>query len=190
MKPTALLLTSLLSASLLSASQNSDESQMSIKKEGLQYIKMLGGTLKSQLQMHMKADKTGLSAIGFCSAKAEEITKEVNQKLPKHASVRRTSLKIRNENNSPDPLDIKIMKEYETSIAAKTFLPTDIKVVKEGDTTRIYKPLITEGSCLKCHGNNIHNEIQKVIDANYPNDKAIGFNAGSLRGVIVAEIKK
>jgi len=197
MKTTTLLITSLLTTSFLLASANdptnsstSDTTQMSVKEEGMKYIKMLGGTLKEQLQIHMKADSTGLSAMGFCSAKAEDITKEVNKKLPAYASVRRTALKIRNSDNLPDALDIKVMKEYEASIAAKTFSPTDIKVVKEGDTTRIYKPLITQDVCLKCHGSTISKEIQNEITAHYPNDKAVAFEKGSLRGVIVSEIKR
>jgi len=190
MKTTALLFISLLSTSLINASENTDNTQMKIKQEGIQYIKMLGGTLKSQLQTHMKADKSGLSAMGFCSARAEEITKEVNEKLPKYASVRRTALKIRNTNNKPDPLDIEIMKEYEKSIENNTFKPNDIKMVKDAETTRVYKPLVTEGACLKCHGSNVQKEIQEVIAANYPQDQAVGFKEGSLRGVIVAEIKK
>ena len=103
MRLTTFLLTSLLSTSLVLASSknlsNDTKVEMSIKQEGIKYIKMLGGTLKKQLQTHMEADKTGLSAIGFCSVKAEVITKEINKKLPAYASVRRTALKIRNENN-------------------------------------------------------------------------------------------
>ena len=194
MRSTTFLLTSLLSTSLVLASSknlsNDIKSEMTIKQEGIKYIQILGGTLKNQLQIHIKSDKTGLSAIGFCSLKAEGITKEVNKELPVYASVRRTALKIRNDNNTPDSIDIKVMKEYEASIAAKTFLPTDIKIVKEGDTIRIYKPLITQGICLTCHGSNISKEIQNEITTNYPNDKAVAFEKGSLRGVIVSEIKR
>jgi len=190
MKTTALLFISLLSTSLINASENTDNTQMKIKQEGMQYIKMLGGTLKGQLQTHMHSDKTGLSAMGFCSARAKEITKEVNEKLPEYASVRRTALQIRNPHNKPDSLDIEVMKAYEKSISDKTFQPNDIKMIKDGDTTRIYKPLMTETACLKCHGSNVQKEIQDVIATNYPDDQAIGFKEGSLRGVIVAEIKK
>ncbi len=197
MKLNTLLLTTLLGTSITFASDtNTTEDnnttatvEMSIKQEGMKYIKMLGSTLKSELQTHMKADKTGLSAMGFCTVKANEITEEVNTKLPKYALVRRTALKTRNENNKPDALDIKVMEAYEASIAAKTFLPTNIKVVKEGNTTRVYKPLITQAVCLKCHGSNISKEIRSEITANYPKDKAIAFKEGSFRGVIVSEIK-
>ena len=189
-----LLFTPLLATSLALASANTPSkdstAEMPAKQEGIKYIKMLGGALKTQLQTHMKSDQSGLSAMGFCSAKAEDITKEVNMKLPKHASVRRTALKIRNENNTPDLLDIEVMQAYEKSISSNTFQPNDIKVIVDDNTTRVYKPLVTQKVCLKCHGSTISKEIQSLITANYPNDRAVGFKEGSLRGVIVSEIKK
>ena len=192
MKTHTLFLSALLSTSIALASEvkTSNPTEITAKQEGVKYIKMLGGALKSELQTHMKADKTGLAAMGFCTAQAESITKEINSKLPKYASVRRTAMKTRNPDNAADALDIKIMKEYEVSIAAKTFLPSDIKVIEEGDTTRVYKPLLTKGVCLKCHGTNISKELQGEIKTHYPKDQAFGFKQGSLRGVIVAEIKK
>lgn len=190
MKINLLLLTTLISTSMAFSSEITSTKEMNVKQEGIKYIKMLGGTLKGELQTHMKADKTGLSAMGFCTAKADDITNEVNSKLPKYASVRRTALKTRNPNNAADALDQKVMAEYEASIEAKTFLPADIKVLEEGDTTRVYKPLLTQGVCLKCHGSDISQEIQDEIKIHYPKDQAIGFKEGSLRGMIVAEIKK
>ena len=192
MKINTLLITTLVSTSIALASEanTTPPAELTVKQEGMKYIKMLGGVLKNELQIHMKADKTGLAAMGFCTAKADDITKEVNSKLPKYASVRRTAMKTRNPNNAADALDKKVMAEYEASIKAKTFLPADIKVVKESETTRVYKPLVTKGVCLKCHGTDISKEIQGEIKTNYPKDQAIGFKEGSLRGMIVAEIKK
>ncbi len=192
MKINTLLITTLLSTSIALASEvnTTPPVELTVKQEGMKYIKMLGGVLKSELQTHMKADKTGLAAMGFCTAKADDITKEVNSKLPKYASVRRTAMKTRNPNNAADALDQKVMAEYEASIEAKTFLPADIKVVTAGETTRVYKPLVTKGVCLKCHGNELSKEIQGEITTHYPKDQAVGFKQGSLRGMIVAEIKK
>ena len=164
--------------------------ETTVKEEGVKYIKMLGGTLKSELQTHMKQDKTGVAATGFCATKATEITKEVNTKLPKYAKVRRTALKLRNKNNIADDIDKKVMHEYTAEIEAKTFKPNDIKVIKDGNTTRVYKALITKPVCLKCHGSNVSKEIQKIITTTYPDDKAMDFKEGSFRGVIVSEIRK
>ncbi len=192
MKVKTLLLAALLSTSMTLASEaNTTPAKMTIKQEGVKYIKMLGGALKTQLQTEMKADKTGVGAVTFCTTKATKITAEVNSKLPAYAKVRRTALKLRNEkDNSADALDTKIMQEYVASIKAKTFTPKDIKVVEDGDITRVYKPLLAKPVCLVCHGSKISPAIQEEITKGYPHDKAVNFEEGSLRGVIVAEIKK
>jgi len=182
------LKTVLLSALLVSSTLTADEA--SIKKEGVGYIKILGKALKTQMKEQMKMDKTGLGAMGFCSSSAEVISNDINKELPENILVRRTALKIRNDNNQPDEIDEKVMNEYQASIDAKTFKPTDIKVVVDGNTTRVYKALVTEKVCLKCHGTNIIAPIAKEIKTHYPEDRAIGFTEGSLRGVIVAEISK
>ncbi len=192
MKINTLLLTTLLSTSMALASEaNTTSPEMTVKQEGIKYIKMLGGTLKTELQTEMKADKTGVGAVTFCTTKANKITEEINTKLPAYAKVRRTALKLRNaKDNSADALDTKIMEEYVASIDAKTFTPKDIKVVQDGDVTRVYKPLLAKNVCLVCHGSKISPAIQEEITKGYPHDKAVNFKENSLRGVIVAEIKK
>jgi len=188
MKLKTLLLSSLLVSSTMAADINTT-APLTVKQEGIKYIKMLGVALKSELKAHMKADKTGVAAAGFCTSKATEITKAVNEKLPTYAKVRRTALKLRNDKaNTADALDIKVMNEYIAAIEAKTFTPKDIKVVTEGSVTRVYKPLLTKSVCLKCHGSKVSKEISDIVSAAYPNDKAIDFKEGHLRGVIVSEI--
>ncbi|MCF6205834.1 MAG: DUF3365 domain-containing protein [Sulfurovum sp.] len=182
-------ITTLLSATLILGS--TAYAQENVKQEGIKYIKMLGGALKTQLKAKMKEDPSGLTALAFCTGSADQITNEVNAKLPKYAKVRRTALKVRNDKvNTPDETDEKVMKEYEDAIAAKTFTPKDIKVVEVGDTTRVYKPLVTKKVCLKCHGSDLSPKIKEALKSAYPHDHAVGFKEGDLRGVIVAEIKK
>ena len=163
---------------------------MPVTKEGIGYIKMLGKALKTELKTHMKKDPSGLEAMAFCSGSADTITKEVNAKLPSHAKVRRTALKVRNDKvNTPDETDVKVMGKFEKAIAEHQLNEKSIEVVKVGDTTRIYKPLVTKKVCLKCHGSDLSPKIAEAIKSAYPNDRATGFKEGSLRGVIVAEIK-
>ena len=183
------LRTLILSAVLLGVAAHAETP--TVKQEGIGYIKMLGGALKSELQAKMKEDPTGIAAATFCKEHAVDITKEVNTKLPEYASVRRTALKIRNTNNKADMTDEKVMNAYIEAIEAKKYDPKDaIKVVEEGDTTRVYKPLFVQKACLKCHGTAVSAKISTLIKKGYPDDKAIGFKEGAFRGVIVAEIKK
>lgn len=178
-----------LSALLVSTLSAND---MSVKQEGVKYIKMLGKELKSNLVAHMKADPTGVEAMGFCTGKAESITTEINGKLPEGVSVRRTSLKTRSEKNSPDVTDIKVMEAYNNKIKEGKFDPKDIQVVELENSHRVYKPLLIKKACMKCHGDekNISPQIKSLISKVYPKDMAVNFKEGDLRGVIVSEMKK
>ena len=190
MKLKTLLFTSLLTASAMAAESNTTQA-LNVKQEGIKYIKMLGGALKTELKAHMKKDPTGLDALAFCTGSADSITKKVNAQLPSYAKVRRSALKVRNgSSNTPDATDKKVMKAYEEAIASRTFTPKDIKVVEEGNVTRVYKPLVTKAVCLKCHGTTLSPQISKALKSAYPEDKATGFKEGELRGVVVAEIAK
>lgn len=186
----SLVLTSLICATVIYAG---DTNATTAKvQEGVKYIKILGKTLKSNLKAEMKADKTGLKGMHFCSTKADELTKEVNIKLPKGVSVRRTALKLRADDNKADTIDINFMNEILSDMKDKKKNIAKPKLVETNDTYRVYKPLFIEPACMKCHGNNktINPEVQKIITEKYPNDKAIGFKEGDLRGLIVAEMKK
>lgn len=185
-----LFMASLLCTAGLHASQSHGTKTLSESQEGIKYIKMLGGTLKSQLKAQLQADPSGLGAIGFCTAQAQTITDEVNAQLPEYANVRRTSLRTRNSMNKPDEKDIEVMKEIEDSIKHKRAAAMMIRKVNTKETTRYYKPLLIEAACLKCHGENISPEIQAVIQESYPDENASHYTLGAFRGVIVSEIKK
>ncbi len=179
-------------ASILLLVSTLNANEMAIKQEGVKYIKMLGKELKTNLKSHMKADPTGVSAMGFCAGKAESITEEINAKLPEGVSVRRTALKTRSEKNSPDLIDIKVMEAYDEKAKAKKLDPKDIQVVEKDGVYRVYKPLLIGKACMKCHGDEakISSEIKAVITKVYPKDMAMNFKEGDFRGVIVSEIKK
>jgi len=182
----------LLSLTAISIMANAETANsQNVAQEGVKYIKMLGKELKSEVKKRMKDDPSGLQAAYLCSKSAEDITKRVNAKYPEGVRVYRTAIKYRNPNNKPDETDIKVMQEFEKEIKDKTFKKKPV-VVKVGDKTRVYVPLITQKLCLKCHGDpqKMDKKVLETIKAKYPNDKAINFKEGDLRGVIVAEMKK
>ena len=161
-----------------------------LKAEGIKYIMMLGKSLKTALQKEMKADPTGVKALEFCTQKADEITKEVNSKLPEGASVRRTALKVRAEDNVADAADEGIMEVFEKAANDKKLTPKNIIAIDMNDSVRVYKPLLVMPVCTKCHGENVSDELKAKITESYPKDQAMGFKEGDFRGVIVSEIKK
>ena len=183
-------ITILTMTALLTISLQADE--MAIKQEGVKYIKMLGKELKTNLKIHMKSDATGVEAMAFCTAKANLIIDEINKKLPKGTKVRRTALKTRNEKNNPDKIDTMVMEAYNEKAKNKKLNPKDIQMVESDGEYRVYKPLMINKVCLKCHGDaqNISKDIKAVIEKVYPKDMAMGFKEGDFRGVVVSHIKK
>ena len=158
--------------------------------EGVKYIKMLGTELKSHLKKALKADPSGVKALEFCASKAMQITKEVNSKLPDGASVRRTALRVRNPKNAPDPIDEGVMGVFAQRASEHKLTPQNIVKIDDGTHIRYYKPLLTQAVCLKCHGENVSDELKAKIKEFYPDDNALGFKNGDFRGVIVSSVKK
>ncbi len=176
-----------MSATLLSATTNKE-----IKHEAKNAIMKMGKTLK----MHMKQNMKGggpIQAATFCSQQARGIAQKVNNSYKKGVSVKRISLKYRNPANKPAKDERDVLKELHTTFDAKKALPK--MVVKKVSTNhyKVYKPiLINNGVCLKCHGvGAVRNEkAYKLIKSQYPNDKAIGYKKGDLRGAFVVDIIK
>ena len=175
---------------LLTGSLYASQMHMSATQEGMHAIKLLGKTLKTQLKEKLQLDTNAAEAITFCSTQAQAITQQVNDTLPSHVKVRRTSLDLRNPANHADETDISIMNKYKTAIkkqSSAAMMPTRVIV---GETTRIYKPLLVGAVCLKCHGKNVSEAVNSTVQVTYPTDKAMGMLLGDFRGVMVAEIEQ
>jgi hypothetical protein len=50
---------------------------------------------------------------------------------------------------------------------------------------RFMKAQGVQGVCLSCHSKNIAKNIKSAIDKHYPNDKAIGYSLGQIRGALI-----
>jgi hypothetical protein len=50
------------------------------------------------------------------------------------------------------------------------------------------EPLVIQEMCLTCHGSAIAPEVQAVLAAKYPADKATGYAVGDLRGIAWVEL--
>ncbi|RUM75252.1 MAG: hypothetical protein DSZ11_02635, partial [Sulfurovum sp.] len=94
--------------------------------------------------------------------------------------------------NKADALDKAIMQEIIADMNKTKIDVSKPLMVETPSGYRVYKPLFIKPVCLKCHGSSkeVSIEIQKVISSKYPNDKAIGYKEGDLRGLIVSEITK
>lgn len=117
-------------------------------------------------------------AVEFCNIQAMPLTDSIADHLKVY--IQRLSDKNRNPDNAiqtqMDSIAWEKMKSEKTDFT---------KQDKNGEVY-YYKPiLIAMPTCIKCHGgkNDISESTQKIINQKYPNDKAVGYQMGDLRGM-------
>lgn len=149
--------------------------------------KEMAQSLKKTLGEQLKAALTDggpVNAITVCEQIALPLTDSVSARHP-NASVRRTALRWRNPVNAPDEAARAIMIDWEAALASGA--PAQPQVTRSGDETRVLLPILTESVCLKCHGDpqSFSPELTSSLEQLYPEDHAVDFNEGDLRGALV-----
>lgn len=137
------------------------------------------GELKSAV-----AEKGLVEGMDICRQKVKSIAKPLLE--GKNFTLRRVSLKNRNENNVPDGWEAEMLAAFETRKAAGED-PAKITAAKVSDengvkTVRYLKAIPTQEMCLACHGEHLTPALTEKIKTLYPNDKAVGFKIGDIRG--------
>ncbi|MEQ1638779.1 MAG: DUF3365 domain-containing protein [Methylococcales bacterium] len=146
-------------------------------------VQTLGATLKSELEVAMKAGGP-LNALSICNTKALEIASKVS--LGQGLQVSRVSLKNRNPGNAANDWQIKVLNDFETRKVAGEDPTTLSYTEMVGDEFRFMKAIPTGNVCLGCHGTNISPAVTAKLAELYPLDKATGYKEGDLRGAFVA----
>lgn len=153
-------------------------------------IKGLAENLRSTLVNALKSSGP-VAAIEACQAAAPGIASE--QSAAHGATVARTALLVRNPANAPDAWERKVLESFAAKIDAGANPDTvDFgEMVEEGGrkTFRYMKaiPMAAE-PCMACHGTELKPEIAAEIAKRYPQDKAVGFTPGKLRGAFTVKI--
>ncbi|MGB6138177.1 MAG: DUF3365 domain-containing protein [Shewanella sp.] len=172
----------LLASLSLTANAESFSEQQQLEQQANQKIAEFSQALKGQLQAAIK--QGGLPAgVSVCQSVAPSIAA---QNSTDGWALKRTSLRVRNSNNSPDAWELAQLNQFEkikTASQQQTPIVASELDVK-GDTTtfRYMKAIPTQELCLGCHGSNITPELTTLIKQAYPDDKAINFELGDIRG--------
>jgi hypothetical protein len=154
-----------------------------LRNTSMEFMKTLKGVLISQMQTNGVVE-----AVAVCSDTAQVLTNSFG--INKGVFIRRVSLRNRNENNYPDEFEKRILNKFELLKQNNELNETTehFEVVKEDEFTylRYLKPILVQAECLNCHGNrnNMMPEVKEIISQNYPEDKAIGYSVGDLRGAV------
>ena len=144
-------------------------------------IQQLGGELKKSLEAQGPE-----GSISVCKDKAPTIAASLSKSSG--FDVKRVSPKNRNPKGVPDAWEAEAQAALEKRLAAGEKPETlDLwQVVKTsgGKEFRYAKALVVQPVCLTCHGENIADGVKARLAAEYPMDKATGYSAGMVRGII------
>lgn len=145
----------------------------------------LTADLMSALRAEMQAGGPG-AAIRVCSEVAQEIAAVHSTG---GMTVRRVSRRPRNPAGRPDAYEGARLEEWEETVAAGEELPADSIErldTEDGPVLRAMRPITIQPLCLQCHGDpeSFSPEVRAVLAERYPEDEAVGYEAGDLRGAI------
>lgn len=151
------------------------------KKTAQAFMQTLGGALKKQLEMGGAE-----SAIGVCKQVAPALASEYSRD---GRTVKRVSLKARNMvQGTPDTWERSVLESFDHQ-QNKPIGEMEVAQVmsdSEGRWFRFMKAIPTQPMCLQCHGQpaDISAGVRQLLLQEYPQDKAIGYSAGQVRGAI------
>ena len=139
----------------------------------------LGARLKSELE------RAGpVVAVAVCRDSAQIMTADVAEQWG--IQVGRTSHRLRNPANAP--------REWARAYVAAVDSGAKASQVKSilvdlDDRVGVLQPIATAALCVQCHGapDSLSADMKRVLSESYPEDQAIGFAEGDLRGFFWAE---
>ncbi|MFW2374380.1 MAG: Tll0287-like domain-containing protein [Gammaproteobacteria bacterium] len=174
-----ILTCSLCLSSLASADNHLKERASKSKEVAQDFMKQL----KAELGKAMKSGGP-VAAISVCNHQAPLIAKNLSDKYG--WKIARTSLQVRNPENSADDWEADVLQKFENRKAmGEAVKPMAYYAVVENNNQqnfRFMKAIPTAEVCLKCHGQNIAPEVKARLDELYPTDKARGYKLGDIRG--------
>jgi hypothetical protein len=180
MKTLRLALAALLALPLSAAEAPTPET-LAAQARGLAGNLML--SLQGELFAAMK-DGGPVKALEVCRTRASQITKAASTGTP--WKIGRTALKVRNPQNAPDAWEAAKLEEFRKRRAAGEELAAleawEVVEAEGRRTFRYVKAIGTTSPCLNCHGSDLKPEVAAKVKELYPEDQAVGFAAGQLRG--------
>lgn len=139
--------------------------------------------LKATLMKAIQEDGP-VAAIAICNSDAPAIALEISQQ--KGWSIARTSLKLRNPANAPDDWERSVLNDFEVrKLQGESPVNIEHNEIIDIDGKKVFrymKAIPTDGGCLVCHGEAVKGALGEEIKRLYPQDQAIGFRVGDIRG--------
>jgi len=158
----------------------------------LEETRAVAGQLATQLGGRLKAELTANgpeSAIAVCKQVAPEIAGKLSAE--KNWQVGRVGTRLRNAANAPNGWQQEARKQFGERLAKgeKPDAMEFTQIEKDGGKhyLRYAKAIVLQPMCVTCHGASeaIPEGVKARLKQEYPNDQAMGYQPGELRGAVV-----
>lgn len=177
----------LLTAVALTSCSDQDISNTMYSENSQKIAQNFMTELSAQLKQQIESDGVE-SAIPVCKNIAPALAAKYSQN---GALVKRVSNRARNTTQgTPDEWEQKALLEFDSAIklnpSNSNLEKAELITEPNGRYYRYAKAITVKPLCLNCHGSNndIKPSVLEVIRQEYPNDIAIGYKVGDLRGAI------
>lgn len=149
----------------------------------------LGGELMSTLMAELN-EHGPPGAVRVCSEVAQDIAEAHSAA---DMTVRRVSLRVRNPADRPDGFEAEVLRRLEARHREGDLPEEVVEVVTDDGARRLryMRPLTVKKPCLACHGDleAIDPEVRELLSERYPDDEAVGYEAGDLRGAVSVAVR-
>ena len=135
--------------------------------------------LKQELMSAMQSGGPK-KAVEVCHSRAPEIAEEIGKQTG--WEIGRTSLKTRNEKNTPSDAERAVLEHFEQRKDNGEAVSTLEWWQENAEAIAYMKAIPMQGACAACHGGNVSPSLKKHISKHYPKDMATGFETGDIRG--------
>lgn len=143
------------------------------------FMQNLGGALKAALE-----EQGPQGAITVCRMEEPEIRSALAADTG--WQVGRTAIRFRDAANAPTGDELAIMQAFERRLAAgeDPAAVEAVRVVERDGAPWVHymKAIPTGPLCTTCHGTDVDPDLLAEIRRQYPDDRAVGFEVGDLRG--------
>jgi len=162
-----------------------EDPKIALQAEAKAVMTRYSVTLQQALKEAM-ASGGPVVAIEACNQQAGPIAAELTQ--ASGWTLRRTSLKLRNPAAAPDPFEQETLAAFAARASQGEAVAglSRTEIITEADGQRMVRfaqAIPTGELCLTCHGTEIKPDISARLQALYPEDQAVGYKAGDLRGI-------
>ena len=152
-------------------------------KQARAQINVVAGELQLRISQVVQ-EQGAVNALDSCRLQMSGISDRLS--TTSGWEIRRTAINVRNPNNIPDAWEKDVLKLFEQRLAEGVDLETfEFAKVVNLDGKRVFrymKPITMKAFCTTCHGQDVAPVVAEAIIKKYPEDQAIGYQPGELRG--------